>query len=80
MYKSINDIERRIAVSFKSKSCNEATQVVLGEGWAVAAGGRGRLFCPCIKNGGNWKEKVVVSRMDTPKHGWTAYDVYSTEN
>ena len=46
MYKSINDFERRIAVSFKSEACNMTTEVVLGEGWAVAAREEGVVFCP----------------------------------
>ena len=41
MYKTINDFERRVTVSFKSESCNETTEVVLGERLAVAAGGGG---------------------------------------
>ena len=41
MYKSINDFGRRVAVSFKSELCNETTEVVLGEGWAVVVRGVG---------------------------------------
>ena len=44
----------------------------------MAAGGGGSFVHS--KDGENRKEKVVVSRMDTLKHGWTSYDVYSREN
>ena len=49
-----------------------------GAGGGGGGGGRGCFVHS--KDGGNRKQKVVVSRMDTLKHGWTAHDVYSTEN
>ena len=39
MYKSINDFERRVAVSFKSELCNETKEFVFRRG--VGGGGDG---------------------------------------
>ena len=58
MYKSINDFERRVAVSFKSESCNETTEVVLGEGWVVPAR-EGRVVLSIVKMAGIGKTKLL---------------------
>ena len=78
MYKTINGFERSVAVSFKSESCNETTEVVLGERLAVGGGG----VLSIVKMAGIRKKKLLFLEwiLHTPKHCWTVYDVYSTEN